>query len=120
MKKVSLKEAFGLFNDHWNPKIAGEINDSCVKLVKLTGKFDWHHHDEEDELFLVVSGRLRMGLHTGDIDLEQGEFIIVPKGIEHCPEALTHECSVLLLEPKSTLNTGNIISARTVRDLKRL
>ncbi|EDQ9944434.1 cupin domain-containing protein [Salmonella enterica subsp. enterica serovar Gaminara] len=120
MKKVNLKEAFGLFNDYWSPKIAGEINDSCVKLAKLTGKFDWHPHDKKDELFLVVSGRLRMGLHTGDIDLEPGEFIIVPKGIEHGPEALTHECSVLLLEPKSTLNTGNIISERTVRDLKRL
>lgn len=86
MKKVNLKEAFGLFNDHWNPKIAGEINDSCVKLVKLTGKFDWHHHDEEDELFLVVSGRLRMGLHTGDIDLEQENSSLFRKALNTAPK----------------------------------
>src|SRR3546814_13147721 len=82
--------------------------------------FHWHHHEHEDELFLVVSGRLPMGLRTGDIDLDAGEFIIVPKGIEHRPEALTDECSVILLEPKSALNTGNVTNERTVRDLERL
>lgn len=120
MRKVNLKEGFNLFSDFWNPKIVGEINDSYVKLAKFSGKFNWHHHEHEDELFLVINGRLRMGLRTGDIDLEPGEFIIVPKGIEHCPEALTDECSVVLLEPKSTLNTGNIINERTVHDLEKL
>lgn len=120
MRKVNLKESFDLFSDFWSPKIVGEINDSYVKLAKFSGKFNWHHHEHEDELFLVIDGRLRMGLRTGDIDLESGEFIIVPKGTEHCPEALTDECSVVLLEPKSTLNTGNIINERTVHDLEKL
>ncbi|NNU62943.1 cupin domain-containing protein [Ochrobactrum soli] len=120
MQKINLAEAFGRFHDHWSPKVAGELNDSMVKLAKFSGKFHWHHHEDEDELFLVVSGRLRMGLRTGDIDLEPGEFIIVPKGTEHCPEALTDECNVILLEPKSTLNTGNVVNERTVRDLDRL
>ena len=117
MRKVNLSEAFASFDDPWSPKIAGEINDSHVKLVKLSGAFDWHHHDVEDELFLVVAGRMRMGLRTGDIDVEAGEFIIVPHGVEHRPEALTDECCVLLLEPKTTLNTGNVVSDRTVREL---
>jgi mannose-6-phosphate isomerase-like protein (cupin superfamily) len=117
MRKVNLAEAFGTFSDHWSPKVAGELNDSLVKLVKLSGQFDWHHHEVEDELFLVVSGRLRMGLRTGDIDLDPGEFIIVPHGVEHRPEALTDECHVVLLEPKTTLNTGNVVNDRTVRVL---
>ena len=120
MRKVNLNESFELFSDFWSPKIIGEINDAYVKLAKFSGKFNWHHHEHEDELFLVINGRLRMGLRTGDIDLEPGEFIIVPKGTEHCPEALTDECSVVLLEPKSTLNTGNIINERTVHDLEIL
>ena len=120
MRKVNLSEAFASFHDTWSPKIAGEINDSHVKLVKLAGAFDWHHHEVEDELFLVVAGRLRMGLRTGDIDVEAGEFIVVPHGVEHRPEALTEECRVLLLEPKTTLNTGNVVSARTVRELKAI
>lgn len=120
MRKVNLNESFDLFSDFWNPKIIGEINDAYVKLAKFSGKFNWHHHEHEDELFLVINGRLRMGLRTGDIDLEPGEFIIVPKGTEHCPEALTDECSVVLLEPKSTLNTGNVINERTVHDLENL
>src|SRR3546814_9911503 len=97
MYKINLGEAFGRFSDHWSPKIAGELNDSFVKLAKFSGQFHWHHHEHEDELFLVVSGRLPMGLRTGDIDLDAGEFIIVPKGIEHRPEALTDECSVIQL-----------------------
>jgi mannose-6-phosphate isomerase-like protein (cupin superfamily) len=117
MRKVNLAEAFGTFSDHWSPKVAGELNDSLVKLTKLSGQFDWHHHEVEDELFLVVSGRLRMGLRTGDIDLDPGEFIIVPHGVEHRPEALTDECHVVLVEPKTTLNTGNVVNDRTVRVL---
>jgi mannose-6-phosphate isomerase-like protein (cupin superfamily) len=117
VRKVNLSEAFAGFDDCWSPKIAGDINDSQVKLVKLSGAFDWHHHDLEDELFLVVSGRMRMGLRNGDIDLDAGEFIIVPHGTEHRPEALTDACHVLLLEPKTTLNTGNLETARTVREL---
>jgi mannose-6-phosphate isomerase-like protein (cupin superfamily) len=79
-KGGGINQAFGTFSDYWSPKIAGELNDSQVKLAKFSGKFDWHHHDKEDELFLVISGRLRMGLHTGNIDLDPGEFIIIPHG----------------------------------------
>ncbi|HEY0263615.1 MAG TPA: cupin domain-containing protein [Granulicella sp.] len=120
MHKVNLAQAFSTFNDYWSPKIAGELNDSFVKLAKFSGPFDWHHHDAEDELFLVVHGRMRMGLRTGDIDLDPGEFILVPHGVDHRPEALTDECHVLLLEPKTTLNTGNLVNERTVRDLDTL
>ncbi|MEO9635968.1 MAG: cupin domain-containing protein [Parasphingorhabdus sp.] len=120
IEKVNLADAFASFSDHWSPKIAGDINDAQVKLAKFEGKFDWHHHDEEDELFLVVKGTMRMGLRTGDIDVGAGEFIIVPKGVEHCPEALDGECQVLLLEPKSILNTGNVETDKTVRDLDRI
>ncbi len=120
MRKVNLAEAFGTVTEYWHPKIAGELNDSQVKLAKFSGQFDWHHHAVEDELFLVVSGRLRMGLRTGDIDLEPGEFIVIPHGVEHRPEALTEKCHVVLLEPKTTLNTGNLVNERTVRDLDTL
>ena len=120
LRKVNLADAFGRFSDHWSPKVAGELNDSQVKLAKFAGAFDWHHHEAEDELFLVVSGRMRMGLRDGDVDLDPGEFIIVPRGVEHRPEALTRECHVVLLEPKTTLNTGNVVTARTVRDLEHL
>ena len=99
MHKVNLAEAFASFSDPWNPRIAGDINGFQVKLVKLAGAFDWHHHEVEDELFLVVAGRMRMGFRYRDIDLEAGEFIIVPHGVEHRPEALSDECQVLLLEP---------------------
>ena len=118
--KVNLAEAFGRFDDHWNPRVAGDINNFQVKLVKFAGKFDWHHHDAEDELFLVVAGRMKMGLRTGDVVVEPGEFIIVPHGTEHCPEALDGECQVLLLEPNSTLNTGNVETEKTRKALERL
>jgi mannose-6-phosphate isomerase-like protein (cupin superfamily) len=118
--KVNLTDAFASFSDHWSPKVAGEINDAQVKLVKFEGKFDWHHHEQDDELFLVVKGVMRMGLRTGDIDVREGELIIIPKGVEHCPEALGGECHVLLLEPKSILNTGNVITEKTVSDLDKL
>lgn len=119
MDKVNLAEAFGRFSEHWSPRIAGEINDSHVKLVKLKGEFVWHHHDHEDELFLVVRGQLLMRFRDREVRLEPGEFIIVPKGVEHLPVA-PDECDVLLLEPKTTLNTGNVVNERTVAELKRL
>ncbi len=120
MHKVNLANAFTTFSDFWNPKIAGEINSCVVKLVKIKGAFEWHHHQHEDEFFLVVDGRLRMGLRDGDIDLDPGEYIVIPRRIEHRPEALTEVCHLLLFEPKSTLNTGNLLNDRTLRDLDLL
>jgi mannose-6-phosphate isomerase-like protein (cupin superfamily) len=120
INKVNLSEAFSTFTDHWSPRIAGDINDAQVKLAKFEGKFDWHQHEHEDELFLVVAGTMRMGLRTGDIDVHPGEFIIIPKGTEHCPEALDGECHVVLLEPRSTVNTGNVVTEKTVTELERL
>ena len=117
---VNLKDKFSRFQEHWKPKIIGELNDSYVKVVKIRGEFVWHHHDTEDELFLVVSGRLRMQLRSGDRDIGPGEFIIVPRGVEHCPLALTDEVHVVLIEPKTTLNTGNVRNERTVARLDRI
>ena len=119
IEKVSLAEKLGSFQDYWSPKIAGELNDSFVKLVKLRGEFVWHHHETEDELFLVVKGSLLMKLRDRDIRVEEGEFIIIPHGVEHLPVA-EEEVHVLLLEPKSTLNTGNVVSERTVAELDRI
>jgi mannose-6-phosphate isomerase-like protein (cupin superfamily) len=113
MEKVSLSRKFDLFNDYWSPKIVGEINDSQVKLVKVKGEFVWHSHEKEDELFMVVKGNLVIRLRERDIRLEEGEFFIVPKGVEHMPVA-EKEAHVLLLEPKTTLNTGNVRNERTV------
>ncbi|MGA9855346.1 MAG: cupin domain-containing protein [Gammaproteobacteria bacterium] len=120
MNKVSLKEKFGSFSDYWQPKIAGEVNDVHIKLVKLKGEFAWHHHDREDELFLVVIGRLLMQLRAGNISVDAGEFIIIPKDTEHCPASLDEEVHVLLMEPKTTLNTGNVTNERTVAQPERI
>jgi len=117
--KVNLVEKLARFTDTWSPKIVGEINDAYVKLVKLKGEFVWHHHDNEDEMFLVVKGRLLMRLRDRDVDLGEGEFIIIPRGVEHLPVAVD-ECHVLLFEPKTTLNTGHITNERTVADLERI
>jgi mannose-6-phosphate isomerase-like protein (cupin superfamily) len=117
--KVNLAQAFARFREQWCPHVAGEVNDCQVKLTKLQGEFVWHHHDEEDELFLVVRGRLTMQLRTGDVVIDPGEFLVVPHGVEHCPKA-DEECWVLLLEPKTTLNTGNVVNERTRRELERL
>jgi mannose-6-phosphate isomerase-like protein (cupin superfamily) len=117
MEVVNLAEKFSRFTDCWSPKIVGEVNDMHVKLAKLQGEFVWHHHDREDELFLVVSGRLRMRLRSGDREVGPGEFLVVPRGTEHCPVALTDEVQVLLLEPRTTLNTGNVMNERTVATL---
>ena len=119
MEKVNLADKFSLFQEYWSPKIVGELNDSHVKLVKLKGEFVWHHHENEDELFLVVKGHLLIKLRDRDIWLDEGEFTIIPKGVEHLPIA-DEEVHVLLLEPKSTLNTGNVQNERTVTDLKQM
>src|SRR5438445_2696734 len=116
MDKVNLAEKFRSFQEHWSPKIAAELNGSYVKLVKLQGEFLWHHHEAEDELFLVVKGRITIRFRDGDVTLEENEFLIVPKGVEHMPVALD-EAWVLLFEPKTTLNTGNVSNERTVADL---
>ena len=119
IRKVNLAEMFGRFQDQWNPKIVGEVNDSLVKLVKLKGEFVWHQHEREDELFLVVKGRLRLQLRDRDLVLGPGEFAIIPHGVEHLPVA-EEETHVLLFEPNSTLNTGNVRNERTVPELDRL
>ncbi len=119
MDKVNLAEKFSLFADHWSPKIVGELNDSYVKVVKLKGEFVWHHHEKEDELFLVVKGKLLIRLRDRDLWLQEGEFVIIPKGVEHLPVA-EEEAHVLLLEPKTTLNTGNVRNERTLANLQRI
>jgi len=115
IQKISLKEKFSLFDEHWSPKIIGELNDSYVKLAKVEGEFVWHHHDNEDELFLVVRGKLTIKLRDQDISLKEGELVIIPKGTEHKPVA-EDEVQFLLLEPKTTVNTGNVRNERTTTD----
>lgn len=127
-KKVNLAGAFSTISEAWSPRIAGDINDMQVKIAKFKGQFDWHHHEVEDELFLVVKGKMRMGLRDDSndptaeraVDLNEGEMIIVPHGVEHRPESLSDECHVLMLEPATTLNTGTEQSARTISDPARL
>jgi len=118
--KKNLAEGFAAFEEPWSPRVAGEINNVQIKLVKLEGEFIWHRHDEEDELFLVVSGRLRMEFREQEAEIvEPGEFIIVPHGVEHRPVAEI-PCEVVLLEPGTTLNTGNVDNERTVRNPERI
>lgn len=119
LDKLNLAHKFSLFQDTWSPKIAGELNDSYVKLAKLKGEFVWHHHEAEDELFLVVKGRLRIRLRDGDMWLDEGEMVIIPRGVEHCPVA-EEEVHVLLLEPKTTVNTGNVRDEHTHMALDRI
>jgi mannose-6-phosphate isomerase-like protein (cupin superfamily) len=112
MDRVNLSEKLSLFSDRWSPKVVGEVNDFQVKLVKLQGEFVWHSHEAEDELFLVLKGRLRMQFRDHVLTIHPGEFIVVPRGTEHCPAA-DEEVHVLLLEPKSTVNTGTAGGERT-------
>ena len=119
MERVNLLQKFELVKDYWSPKIVGELNDSYVKVVKLKGEFLWHHHEQEDELFLVVKGTLRMRFRDREVAIREGEFLIVPKGVEHLPVA-DEEVHVVLLEPKSTFNTGNVKNERTVAELERI
>jgi mannose-6-phosphate isomerase-like protein (cupin superfamily) len=119
METVNLTHKFNLFSDYCNPRVIAEVNDSHVKAVKLKGEFIWHYHENEDELFLVVKGTLRMKFRDREAVVHEGEFVVVPKGVEHCPVA-DEEVHIILIEPKSTLNTGNITNERTVAKLERL
>ncbi len=119
VKVVNIKNKLELFKDTWSPKILGDINDCQVKAVKLDGPFHWHHHEKEDEMFLVVKGKLTMHLRDKDLEIDEGEFVIIPRLVEHMPEA-QDEVHVLLFEPKGTLNTGNIKSDKTVEKLERI
>ena len=119
MKTIDLREKFAAFSEHWSPRIVAELNGQHVKLVKLLGEFVWHHHDDEDELFLVHRGRLLMEFRDGVVELEAGEMIVVPRGVEHRPVA-PEEVEIILFEPAGTLNTGNVVGERTVREPARL
>ena len=119
METVNLQQKLALFSEHYKPHIIGEVNDCYVKVVKLKGEFLWHHHDNEDELFLVVKGTLRIKFRDHESIIREGEFIIVPRKVEHLPVA-DEEVHIVLIEPKSTLNTGNIANERTVAQLKSI
>ncbi|MGO9086434.1 MAG: cupin domain-containing protein [Candidatus Sulfotelmatobacter sp.] len=124
MHKVNVAEKFSKISEYWKPYIAAELNGQCVKLDKLKGEFVFHHHEHEDELFLVVKGRFRMDYRDKDLRdrhewIEEGEFIVVPRGVEHRPVA-DEECWILLFEPASTLNTGNVVNERTLRELEKV
>jgi len=119
MEKVNLANKFTKISEYWKPYIAGELNGQHVKLDKLKGEFVWHHHENEDELFLVVKGRFRMELRDRHIWLEEGEFLVVPRGVEHRPVA-EEEAWIVLFEPASTLNTGNVQNERTLHELERV
>jgi mannose-6-phosphate isomerase-like protein (cupin superfamily) len=119
IEKVNLSEKFGLFSEHWSPKIAGEVGDAYVKLVKFRGEFVWHKHDDEDEMFFVVKGEITIKLRDGDVRLGEGEFAIIPRGVEHKPYA-EEEAHVLLFEPKTVLNTGDVVNELTQPELERV
>jgi len=119
MRKVNLLEKFSLFQNHWEPKIVGELNGQLIKLAKLKGEFVWHQHEAEDEFFMVIKGHLTIKLRDKNIELDEGEFYIIPKGIEHLPVA-EEEALVFMFEPKGTVNTGEVKSERTVTNLEVL
>jgi len=119
MEKVNLNQKLRLFQEYWKPRIVGELNGQMVKLVKFQGAFVWHHHAQEDEMFLVVKGQFRMEFRDRELWLEEGEFLIVPRGVDHRPVA-EEEAHVLLFEPTSVLNTGNVTNERTVQTLERI
>lgn len=124
MQKVNLADKFSKISEYWKPYIAAELNGQHVKLDKLKGEFVWHHHEHEDEMFLVVKGRFRMEYREGDLGerhewIEEGEFIVMPRGVEHRPVA-DEECWLILFEPAGTLNTGNLVNERTVAQLERV
>ena len=109
-RKVNLASSFARIKEPWSPHVAGDVNECQLKLARMQGEFVWHHHDDEDECFLVVRGRMRMKFRSGDVDCDEGELIVVPKGVEHCPVALGESCDVLLFERGETVNTGSAAS----------
>jgi len=115
VEKVNLAQKFSLFDEYWSPKIVGELNGQVVKIAKLKGEFLWHHHEAEDEFFMAIKGSIVIQLREGDVVLEEGEFFVVPCGVEHKPVA-EEEAHILLFEPESTLNTGNVQGERTVEE----
>ncbi len=119
-ESVNVADKLARIDSFWNPHIVGDVNDMHIKVVKMRGSFDWHHHDDEDELFFVVRGTMLMKLRTGDVSVGEGEFIVVPSRVEHCPVASSEECHVMLIERKTTLNTGTVETERTRHELKRL
>jgi mannose-6-phosphate isomerase-like protein (cupin superfamily) len=119
MEKVNIADKFSKITDFWKPYIAAELNGQSVKLDKLKGEFVWHHHENEDEMFFVVKGRFRMELRDQNIWLEEGEFLVVPRGVEHRPVA-EEECWIVLFEPSTTLNTGNVQNERTLHELEHV
>ena len=119
MSKVNIAEKLSRFQDHWSPKLVAQVNDADIKLVKLQGEFVWHHHELEDELFLVLKGRLLMQFRDREEWIEEGEFIVVPHGVEHRPTA-PEEVHLMLIEPRGTLNTGNVVNERTVAALETI
>lgn len=118
MNKIRLVDQLARIHEHWSPKIVGELNGQHVKLAKVEGAFDWHLHENEDELFLVLAGELRIEFRDAVVELGVGEFLIVPRGVEHRPVA-EREASILLFEPVTTRNTGNVVTERTVEELER-
>ena len=118
-EKIRLAAKLASFADRWSPKIVADVNDHQVKVAKVRGEFVWHKHDREDELFLVLAGRLTIRFRDGDVTLDPGELVVVPKGVEHCPAA-DEEAEILLFEPRSTLNTGDVVNERTVATLDRI
>jgi mannose-6-phosphate isomerase-like protein (cupin superfamily) len=119
LDKVNVDEKFALFTEQWSPKVVAELNGQAVKLVKIQGEFVWHHHDHEDELFYVVRGALRMEFRDRAVTVNAGEFIVVPRGVEHRPVA-AEEVHLLLFEPLETVNTGNVQEERTRQQLDRI
>ncbi|HLM55571.1 MAG TPA: cupin domain-containing protein [Pyrinomonadaceae bacterium] len=119
IEKVNISDKLARFTEHWSPKIVGEVNDSYVKLVKFQGEFVWHKHDDEDEMFLVVRGSIRILLRDGEVRLGEGEFAVVPRGVEHMPVA-EEEAHVLLFEPRTVLNTGDAVDRRTLHEFERI
>lgn len=119
MDKINIQDKFSLFTEHYSPKLIGEVNGTAVKLVRVLGDFVWHKHDNEDEMFLVIEGSMRMDYRNKQIILNEGELVIVPKGVEHKPYA-ENECKIMLIEPKETLNTGGERNEFTVETPERI